>query len=194
MTTSGTDEASARPQLSPHVIAAFCQGDVAALGAVYDHYSRAVWSVALGVLRDRALAEDATQEAFMRAWKAAASFDQSRNMSPWLMTIARRTALDVHRRESRPTRGGHAPEREVPIDPPGIERTWETWEIKLALDQLPEEERVVVALAHFQGMSQPQIAERLAIPVGTVKSRSFRAHKRLASLLRHLVEPKGELA
>ena len=53
---------------------------------------------------------------------------------------------------------------------------------KLALDQLPDEERLVVGLAHFRGLSHPQIAERLGVPIGTVKSRSFRAHKRLAAL------------
>ena len=145
----------------------------------------------MSVLRDRALAEDAAQEAFMRAWRGASSFDPSRPLSPWLMTIARRTALDVHRREFRPTRGGHAPEQEVSVNLPGIERAWETWEIRLALEELPDEERHVVALAHFQGLSHPQIAEKLGIPVGTVKSRSFRAHKRLAQLLSHLVDREG---
>ncbi len=169
-------------------MAAFCAGDVTALGAVYDHYSRAVWSVTASVLRDRQLAEDAVQETFMRAWKGAGGFDRSRDLGPWLLTIARRTALDVHRREFRPTRGDHAPEREIAVELPGIERSWETWEIKLALDQLPEDERRIMAMVHYQGLTQPQIAERLGVPVGTVKSRSFRAHKRLASLLAHLVD------
>ena len=61
----------------------------------------------------------------------------------------------------------------------------------MALDQLPEDERHVVALAHFGGLSHPQIAERLAVPIGTVKSRSHRAHRRLASLLGHLVDDEG---
>lgn len=191
MTASTADNPSERTELPPTVVAAFCAGDQAALGSVFDHYGRAVWSVTMSVLRDRALAEDAAQEAFMRAWRGASSFDPTRPLSPWLMTIARRTALDVHRREFRPTRGGHAPEQEVPVNLPGIERAWETWEIRLALEELPDEERQVVAMAHFQGLSHPQIAERLGIPVGTVKSRSFRAHKRLAQLLSHLVDREG---
>ncbi len=183
--------AAARPDLPPAVVAAFCDGDVQALGAVYDHFSRAVWSLTMSVLRNKALAEDAVQETFMRAWKGAAGFDPQRPIAPWLMTIARRTALDVHRREFRPTRGDHAEEQEIAVNLPGIERSWETWEIRLALDQLPEEERLVMAYAHFQGLTQPQIADKLGVPVGTVKSRSFRAHKRLAVLLSHLVDQEG---
>jgi RNA polymerase sigma-70 factor (ECF subfamily) len=181
----------ARPGLAPHIVAAFCSGDVGGLSAVYDHYGKAVWTVTMSVLRQRDLAEDAAQETFMRAWRGASGFDQSRDIGPWLMTIARRTAVDVHRREFRPTRGDHAPEAEVSIQLPGIERAWETWEIRLALDQLPEEERQVIGLAHFGGLSHPQIADRLGVPVGTVKSRSHRAHKHLAALLRHLVDEEG---
>lgn len=188
---SAADPQPERMELPPAVVASFCRGEASALGAVYDHYGRAVWSVTMSVLRDRALAEDAAQETFMRAWRGARSFDPGRPLSPWLMTIARRTALDVHRREFRPTRGDHAPEQEVPINLPGIERAWETWEIRLALDRLPEEERAVVALGHLHGFSHPQIAERLGVPLGTVKSRSHRAHKRLAVLLAHLVDREG---
>lgn len=166
---------------------AFCAGDVDALGQVFDLYSRQVWSVAMRVLRDKQLADEATQETFMRAWRAADRFDPERSLAPWLTTIARRTALDVLRRENRPTRGAHEPEQDTVVHPPGIERAWETWEVKTALEQLPEEERLVVWFAHFHGMSHPQIADQLNVPVGTVKSRSFRAHKRLASLLQHVV-------
>ena len=178
--------------LDPAVVRRFCAGDRGALAAVFDHFSRAVYSVARSVLRDKHLADDATQETFVRAWKSAGSFDPARPMAPWLLTIARRTALDVYRREYRPTRGDHAEETDAPVSPAGIEQTWEVWEIKLALDQLPDEERDVVRLAHFGGMSHPQIAEALNVPVGTVKSRSFRAHKRLAGLLAHMMDPNGE--
>lgn len=191
---SSTTLLAPAPTLPPAVVDAFCAGDVPALGAVYDHYARAVWSIALGVLRDRELAEDATHEAFMRAWRAAGRFDRSRDLGPWLMTIARRTALDVLRRESRPTRGGHAPETDVGVADPGIERAWETWQVRLALQELSTAERQIVGLAHFGGLSQVQIAERLDLPLGTVKSRSHRAHRRLAALLGHLVDAEAGAA
>lgn len=181
-TTAGPDASVRR---------AFARGEVDALGRVFDAYSRPVWSVAMSVLRNRGLADEATQEAFMRAWRAADRYDPDRDLAPWLMTIARRTALDVLRRENRPTRGAHEPEQDVVVQLPGIERAWETWEVRAALEQLPDEEREVAWLSHFHGLTHQQIATRTGVPVGTVKSRSFRAHKRLAALLEHVVTGGG---
>ena len=188
---SGKPHSPPRDEPDLAIRQAFCAGDVSALGQVFDHFSRPVWSVAMGVLRNRQLADDATQETFIRAWRGADRFDPNRPLGPWLNTIARRTALDVLRRENRPTRGGHEEEQDVVVHLPGIERAWETWEIKRALEQLPDEERSVIWLSHFHGMSHPQIAEHLGVPPGTVKSRSFRAHKRLAALLGHVVTAEG---
>ena len=72
--------------------------------------------------------------------------------------------------------------------PIAFERTWEAFEVRAALDQLPGDEREVVHLAHFEGYTHSEIADKLRVPVGTVKSRSFRAHRRLAGVLSHLVE------
>ncbi len=174
-------------------ITAFRSGDVDALGAIFDAFGRAVWSVAFRVLGDRQLAEDATQETFLRAWKAAHTFEPGRAVAPWLLTIARRTALDVFRKESRPTRGDHAPERDVPVEQPGMVEAWESWEIRLALDQLSDEERQVVRLSHFEGLTHDEIARQVDVPIGTVKSRSHRAHRRLAGLLAHLPGSGGVL-
>lgn len=182
----------AEPELGPEILESFRHGDVAALGTVYDRYSRAVWSVAMSILRDRGLAEDATQEVFLRAWRAASTYDPSRGLAPWLFTIARRTAIDVQRRESRPTQGGHAGEQEGVVRMPGIERAYETWQVRTALDELPAEERTVIRMSHFEEMTHREIAEVLDVPVGTVKSRSHRAHRRLADRLAHLVSGGDE--
>jgi RNA polymerase sigma-70 factor (ECF subfamily) len=72
--------------------------------------------------------------------------------------------------------------------PPSMEGIWEAWQIRIALDMLPAEEREVVRAQHFGGLTHAQIAQHLAVPIGTVKSRSHRAHRRLASMLEHLVE------
>jgi RNA polymerase sigma-70 factor, ECF subfamily len=173
-------------ELSPDVVTAFREGDVAALGAIYDRFSKQVWGVSLGVLGDRALAEDATQETFLRAWRAAASYDPGRPFTPWLFTIARRTAIDVLRRESRPTQGGHAGEQDAVVRMPGIERAYDTWQVRTALEELPPDEREVVRMSHFEEMTHREIAAALDVPVGTVKSRSHRAHRRLAGRLAHL--------
>jgi len=180
-------EPATSQEIPADVVQAFRAGDVEALGAVYDRYSRPVWSVAMSVLHDRALAEDAAQETFLRAWRAASSYDPARPMGPWLFTIARRTAIDVHRRETRPTQGGHADEQDAVVTMPGIERAWDAWQVRAALAELPPDERDVVRMSHFEDMSHREIAEALAVPVGTVKSRSHRAHRRLATRLAHLV-------
>jgi RNA polymerase sigma-70 factor (ECF subfamily) len=75
----------------------------------------------------------------------------------------------------------------VAVVPLSFERTWEAWEVRSALGQLAAEEREVVRLAHFVGMTHAEIAEQLGVPLGTVKSRSHRAHRRLAALLAHVV-------
>jgi len=181
-------QSDARPEPVPaDVVQAFGAGDVEALGTVYDAFHRAVWSVAMSVLHDRGLAEDATQETFLRAWRAAAGYDPARPLGPWLFTIARRTAIDVHRRESRPTQGGHAGEQDSVVSMPGIERAYDAWQVRSALEELPADERDIVRMSHFEDMTHREIAEALDVPVGTVKSRSHRAHRRLAGRLAHLM-------
>jgi RNA polymerase sigma-70 factor (ECF subfamily) len=170
----------------------FRDGDTEAVRAIYREYGRLVFAVALRALDDRGLAEEVTQQCFVKAWRASAQVDEDRELGPWLVAIARRTAIDVYRRES--LRAG-APLDAVPADDPALvtapasaETLYETWEVRQAVGQLPQEEREVVRLQHFEGMTHRQIAERLGVAVGTVKSRSFRAHRRLAAALGHLRE------
>ena len=72
--------------------------------------------------------------------------------------------------------------------PPEAEQIYDVWEVRRAVDELPDDEREVVRLQHFEGLTHVEIAERLELPLGTVKSRSHRAHKRLAGGLGHLRE------
>jgi RNA polymerase sigma-70 factor (ECF subfamily) len=164
----------------------FRDKDPDALGQVYDRYRRAVWSVAMSVTRADHLAQEAVQEIFIRAWNAAPSYDPTRDLGPWLMTIARHASLDLVRRELRPTRGGHEAEQDVVVEEPGIDRAWVAWEIQEALSRLTDDEREIVRLSFFEDLTHVQVAERLGLPVGTVKSRSHRAHRRLAEFLVHL--------
>ena len=184
---------SSPPELSAAVVARFCGGDVSALGEVFDFYSGPVMTVVRSVLRDQGQAEDAVQDTFLKAWKGSNSFDPARPLGPWLFTIARRTAIDIVRKEGLPTRSNHDELDDnrlgsnTVIDLPGLEQAWEAWEIRSALQRLPEEERLVMGLSHYEGMTHPQIAVRLGIPIGTVKSRSYRAHRRLLDELGHLM-------
>ena len=178
--------------LDEGVATRFRDGDTDAVRAVYREYGRLVYAVAHKVLGDKTLAEDATQQAFVQAWKAASTFDPSRDLGPWLATIARRAAIDVHRRESRRTAqplddvaAGHPA---IVTLPPSAEQAYDVWEVRRAIDELPADEREVVRLQHLDGLTHAEVAERLDVPVGTVKSRSFRAHKRLAGRLGYLRE------
>jgi RNA polymerase sigma-70 factor (ECF subfamily) len=164
----------------------FSSGDDESVRAVYERYGRAVHTVAYSIVRDTATAADVVQATFVKAWRAAGTFNPERDLGPWLYTIARRQAIDTLRRERR-VEPAEPDVVDVVELPPSLESTWEAWEVRLAVDQLPGDEREVVRLAWFVGLSHPEIADQLAVPVGTVKSRSHRAHKRLASLLAHVV-------
>ena len=159
---------------------------------MYHSYGRLVYAVAHKVLSDRGLAEEATQRAFLKAWRAADSFDERRELGPWLAAIARRVAIDIYRREAlRPTDpldSVNPGDPTLTSTPESAEAIYDVWEVRQAVAQLPGDEQEVVRLQHFDGFTHAEIAERLAVAVGTVKSRSFRAHKRLAALLGHLRE------
>lgn len=164
-----------------------------AVRALYREYGRLVYAVAHRVLGRADLAEDAVQQTFVRAWQAAERIDVERDPAPWLATIAKRTAIDVYRHESR--RESDAIEHVPPDDPavvslpPDMGTLDAVWHVRRAIDELAPEEAVVVRMQHLDGMTHTDIAERLGIAVGTVKSRSYRAHRKLAELLGHLREP-----
>lgn len=160
--------------------------------SVYQSYGRLVYAVAYKVLGDRDRAEEATQRTFVKAWRAAQSFDPSRELGPWLATIARRVAIDLYRHEAlratEPIEGAAPGDPALITRPQSAEAIYDVWEVREAVAQLPPDEEEVVRLQHLDGFTHAQIAERLGVAVGTVKSRSFRAHKRLAAMLGHLRE------
>lgn len=166
--------------------ARFRAGDADAVREIVRRHGGAVTTVARSIVHDEQLAADVVQQTFLKAWRAASGFDADRELAPWLYSIARRTAIDVLRVERRPTASAHEPETDVGIDGPSFERTWEAFEVRGAIDALPASEREVMELAHRGGFTHPEIADRLGVPVGTVKSRSNRAHRRLALALAHL--------
>ncbi len=167
----------------------FRAGDPDAVRELYRVYGRAIYVVARRALGDRGLAEEAVQQTFLQAWRAAGRFEAGRSPGPWLYAIARRVAIDLYRRERR-HRSDARPDDDpgIAVLSPSFELTWQVWEVRTALDRLPEEEQAVVRATHFLGLSHSQAAEQLGVPVGTVKSRSHRAHRRLAEMLAHLEE------
>jgi len=175
----GTDDAV--------LVAGFAAGDEHAVRAVYERYAGPILTVAMSTLGKRDLAEEAVQTTMLKAWRAAGSLDTSRPLAPWLYAIARRVAIDIYRRERRTAIPTDIGDDDIAVVPLSFERTWEAWEVRTAIAALPAEEREVVRLTHLVGMTHTETAEELGVPVGTVKSRSARAHRRLASLLGHVV-------
>lgn len=165
----------------------FSAGDPDAVRAVYQRHAGAVTTVVRSLVgADDALCADVVQQTFINAWRAARTFDVDRPMAPWLYTIARRAAIDAMRHERRATHGDHEPQTDVAVMPESLDRMWEAYEVRRALDELPPDEREVLRLSHLVGLTHIEIAERTGVPVGTVKSRSHRGHQRLAAQLAHL--------
>jgi RNA polymerase sigma-70 factor, ECF subfamily len=168
------------------VIERFRAGDAEAVRALYREHAGAVMTVAVSIVRDRELAADVVQQTFVKAWRSAASFHGDREFAPWLYAIARNTAIDALRAEAKPTRGGHEQEVDVHVEGTSMEQVWEGFQVRHAVDALPPDERDVVRRSHLLGQTHDQIATELGVPIGTVKSRSNRAHRRLATALAHL--------
>lgn len=168
------------------LVARFKAGDPEAIRDLYRVYGGPVTTVARSIVRDAELAADVVQQTFVKAWRSSDQFEGTRELAPWLYAIARRTAIDALRSEANPTRGGHGPEVDVAVEPHTFERTWMQFEVRRAIDALPVDEREVVRRSHLLGETHAEIADALGVPIGTVKSRSGRAFKRLAAALGHL--------
>jgi RNA polymerase sigma-70 factor (ECF subfamily) len=179
-----------RPAIDARIKRRFRDGDPEAVRVVYREYSGLVYALARRILADRRLCEEATQQTFLNAWRASAGLDLDRELGPWLASIARRAAIDVHRREAARAVGpldAVAPEHpELIAPPPAAEDAYDAWEVRQAVSRLEPEQRDIVRLQHFEGLTHAEIAARLQLPLGTVKSRSFRAHRQLAAGLGHL--------
>jgi RNA polymerase sigma-70 factor (ECF subfamily) len=169
----------------------FRAGDEAALPQVYRRYAGAMYATAYNLLGNRDLAADAVQQAFIQAWRAASSFDPARGLQPWLYSITRRAAIDTYRRQRREAQNvsydeSWSADAETAVDGPSLDSAWQVWQVRQALDRLHSDERRVLQLAYYEGLTQSEIAESLGIAIGTVKSRTARAQRRLAQLLEHL--------
>lgn len=160
-------------------------GDRGAFEDLYRRYARPVFGFALRRLGDRGRAEDAVQETFASIWRSAGSYKPDRGPgAPWLYAVARNAIVDRARAKSdTPTEllEEQPDESAGPADQ--AEQSWVAWRVHRALEELPEREREVIALAYWSGMSQSEVAEFLNLPLGTVKTRTRAALAHLATLL-----------
>jgi RNA polymerase sigma-70 factor (ECF subfamily) len=166
-------------------------GVEAALSALYDRYNRTVYRVGLKILGERSLAEELVQDVFLKVWRSSHTFDPSRgSFSTWLYRVTRSCAMDLYRkRASRvrqvsdgdlhiaATRDSSAGPQEV------VDESWLSWRVSIALDVLDVPHKEVIHLAYFGGLSQREISERTGAPLGTVKSRTASAFRKLRAEL-----------
>ena len=166
------------------LIQAAATGDRSAFEDLYRRYARPVFGLALRRLGDRGRAEDAVQETFASIWRSAGSYRPERGPgAPWLYAVARNAIVD--RARARTESPAEIPDEAA--DAPGpadrTEQGWIAWRVHRALEELPEREREVIALAYWSGLSQSEVAEFLGIPLGTVKTRTRAALGRLSEAL-----------
>lgn len=167
-------------------------GDRGAFEALYRRYARPVFGLALRRLGDRGRAEDAVQETFASVWRGAHSYRPDRGPGgPWIYAVARNAIVDRARARTEPA--VEVPDQESNETGPAerAEASWISWRIHRALEELPANERTVIELAYWSGLSQSEVAEYLGIPLGTVKTRTRAALARLADQLEEEVDGPG---
>jgi len=171
------------------LIARVGEGDSGAFELLYRRYARPVFALALRRLGDRGRAEDAVQETFASVWRSARSYRQERGPgAPWLYAVARNAIVDRRRALGEPPAEPVDEAAKDPGPPERAESSWTAWRVHRALGELPDNERQLIELAYWGGLSQSEIAQFLDVPLGTVKTRTRSALARLADLL------EGELS
>jgi RNA polymerase sigma-70 factor (ECF subfamily) len=159
-----------------------------ALRSLYRAYAGELYGFALNALGDRGAAEEIVQEVFTRVWRHAEAYDPGRgSVRTWLYQITRHAIIDSRRRAAvRPPMALHEPQDGDGREGPSIEQAMLGWQVAAALERLSPEHRQVVRLAHVQGLSVREIAQRCGLPEGTVKSRTWYALRSLRLVLEEM--------
>jgi RNA polymerase sigma factor (sigma-70 family) len=194
-------DAGASAPSDDELLAGFARSDPTASAAFLSRFQRRVYGLALTLLGDARAAEDAAQEAFLRAWRHAAAFDASRgSVVTWLLTITRNIAIDGLRARRAPALDIDDVLERTPIastpDPGDAAILDEdSQRVHRALARLPEPQRRAVVLAGMWGLSAREVAEREQIPLGTAKTRIRTGLRRLRiAMARETREPEGACA
>jgi RNA polymerase sigma-70 factor (ECF subfamily) len=164
------------PAADGDLIARLQRRDPQALAELYDRYGRIAYSLILRVVRDAGIAEDLVQETFLRVWNRVHGFDAEKGaIGPWLLAVARNRAIDYLRSAGGRERNAiEFEETERPALYNDMERDLllsdSARRVKSAMEKLSENQRQVIELAYFEGLSQTEMAERMGQPLGTVKT------------------------
>jgi len=169
---------ASEPPTDLELLSAVKQGQVECLGILYDRYSRLVYGLAFKILENAEEAEDVTQDVFLTLWRQDAYTPSRGSLSSFLTTMTRSRSIDKLRARGTKLRFLQRwqalvrtePASTSPLEMASVQERSEL--VREALSQLPENERQILEIAYYEGLSQSEIAERLQVPLGTVKSRS----------------------
>ena len=177
------------------------EADPDALGVLYQRHGGACYQMARRITASQTLAEDAVQEAFTGFWRNPAAYTPGQgSVRSWLLGLVHHKAVDLVRRETAQQRRQDAYAVQQALDPPAVppDPAAEAWagiraeKVRAALAELPEPQRHALALAYFGGYTQREIAQLTGVPLGTVKTRTFAAMRRLQQRLAAMGSPGGE--
>jgi RNA polymerase sigma-70 factor (ECF subfamily) len=190
ITDSGAGPARSRADADPRerrAAARLAQRDPRGLEEVYELTARACFSVVLGIVRDRGHAEDVQQTVYAEVWRRAGQFDAARgSLLTWVLTIGRSRALDhLRRRTEQPMEGDALAALGGGLEERAYDELFERALVSEALGRIPEQERQLLQMRFWDGLSQSEIAEVTGQPLGTVKSRMTSG---LRNLREHLTE------
>jgi len=167
-----------RRSADEELIALAGEGDTGAFAALYDRHARAAYRLAFRMVGERHAAEDLTQDAFLKIWRSALRYRPERgSVRSWVLAIVANAGVDRLRSRATRRRTGRKAEAEGPKSQPS-EAFPEAWRnarrdrVLEALGGIPREQREVLALLHFGGLTQAEVSERLGLPLGTVKGRA----------------------
>jgi len=172
------------------LIARVARGDSSPLRELYARHAGMALAICLRVLRDRADAEDAVQATFVDVWRRAPQYRPGQgSVEAWIFIIARTRAIDLQRSRASQSRSVLGSANEAPVPGPetpeeSFGRARDSQRVRAAMEALPDEQRAVIELAWFSGLSHADIATQTGAPLGTVKTRARLALEKLAALLR----------
>ena len=192
-----TQESSAKVLLKPEptdeqLISAICKGEESAVEVLYERYHRYAYALAYRILHDPVASEDIVQDAFLSIWRKASLYQaQNGSVQSWLQAIVRNRAIDKLRacahRDYQWTPLQADNEQDPPSEQPDVwEQAWQSEQhriIREAMEQIPDEQRKVIELAYFGGLTHAEISEQYQIPLGTVKGRMRLGLQKMKSLL-----------
>lgn len=187
---SKSEGASERARHERELMRRVATGDETALGELYDRFAPTLNALAHRILRDDADAEEVVQEVFTQTWNRADRYDPSRSsVSTWLVLMTRSRSIDRLRTRKVVDRTHdqvrlETPTHESPAGARYVQESERRQRVQAAMRDLPNEQRQVLELAYYKGLTQGEIAEATEIPLGTVKTRTLLAMRKLRTALR----------